>query len=209
MFRDRVIWYEIGDVLIKVQPFNYLNMDIRRNFRKLNLGVLGMAVAILFACEGPIGPVGPPGQDGIDGENGFNFLGEVFELEGSFSQAGNFGIVGEYGFEILPSDKVLIYRLDFVDEDGFDVWRALPQTVYLTEGIFTYAYNFTTIDYSIFLESNFDLNGLETSWTDNQVFRVLILPADFTDARIDYTNHDALIEYLDINTDDIPRIRIE
>lgn len=184
-------------------------MDIRRNFRKLNLGVLGMAVAILFACEGPIGPVGPPGQDGIDGENGFNFVGEVFELEGSFSQQGDFGLFAEYGFEILPSDKVLIYRLDFVDDDGFDVWRALPQTVYLKEGIFTYAFNFTTIDYSIFLESNLNLNNLDTFWKENQVFRVLILPANFSEARIDYTNHDALIEYLDINTDDIPRISID
>lgn len=184
-------------------------MDIRKRFRKLNLGVLGLGIAFLFACEGPVGPTGPPGQDGTDGQEGFNFVGEVFEVEGDFTQPGNFEIFGDYGFEILRSDKVLIYRLDFVDQDGFDVWRALPQTVYHDEGIFTYAFDFTTIDYSIFLESNFDLNALESFWTGSQVFRILILPADFIDARIDFSNHDALIEFLDINTNDIPRIKLD
>lgn len=167
----------------------------------LVLSVIG--ALILNGCEGPMGPMGPPG---MDGEDGVYIVGEVFEDEGNFSQAGNFGFMYPYGFEILESDKVLVYAL-FGEEEGRDVWRLLPQTVYVPQGIFTYNYDFTTTNYSVFLEGNFDLNLLGPEWRENQVFRVLIVPADRIDlnTRMDYSDHDAMLKLLDIDPDDILR----
>lgn len=153
------------------------------------------------ACEGPMGP---PGLDGQDGEDGVNIVGEVFEVEADFTPEGNFGFVDPYGFDILESDKVLVYILFDVEEDR-DVWRLLPQTIYLSQGIFSYNYDFTTVDYSVFLEGNFDLNTLGSEWTDNQVFRVLIVPADRIDTRVDYSDHEAMLKMLEIDEESIQR----
>ena len=173
--------------------------------KKVN-GLSGIKAVLVFftalvywSCEGPVGPEGPQGADGI------NIVGEVFEVEGDFTQAGNFGIRGEYGFDILESDKVLIYRLGGLDQDGNDVWRLLPQVVFHTNGIFTYDYDFTFYDYSIFMDGDFNLNTLESGFTDGQIFRVLIVPADRIDLRADYSNQKAVLEMLGIDEKDIQR----
>jgi len=161
-----------------------------------------VAALVMWSCEGPAGSEGPSGADGI------NIVGEVFEVEGDFTQAGNFGIRGEYGFDILESDKVLIYRLGGLDEDGNDIWRLMPQVVFHDNGIFTYDFDFTLYDYSIFMNGDFNLNSLEADYTDSQVFRVLILPADRIDLRMDYSNHNAVLELMGVNETDIQRRRL-
>lgn len=154
---------------------------------------------VLVSCEGPVGPTGPAGADGV------NIVGEVFEIEGDFNQAGNFGVSGEYGFDILESDKVLIYRLAGLDQDNNDIWRLIPQVVFHSNGIFTYDYDFTFYDYAIFMNGDFDLNTLESGFTDSQIFRVLIVPADRIDVRMDYSDHDAVLEMLGVEEKDITR----
>ncbi|WP_339714225.1 hypothetical protein [Cyclobacterium amurskyense] len=158
-----------------------------------------LAAFVMWSCEGPVGPAGPAGADGV------NIVAEVFEVEGDFTQAGNFGIRGEYGFDILESDKVLIYRLGGLDQDGIDIWRLLPQVEFHPNGIFTYDFDFTYYDYSIFLNGDFNLNILESGYTDNQIFRVLIIPADRIDLRMDYSNHRAVLEMLGVDENDIQR----
>lgn len=160
---------------------------------------------VLWSCEGPIGPEGPPGQDGLDG---VNIVGEVFEIVGDFTQSGNFGLRGEYGFDILESDKVLIYRLGGVDQEGNDIWRLIPQIVFHENGIFTYDYDFTFYDYSIFLTGDFDLNTLEPAFRNEQIFRVLIVPADRIDLRLDFSDHQAVLKLLGIAEEDITRFRL-
>lgn len=163
-----------------------------------------IAAVSFQACEGPMGP---PGIDGQDGQDGVNIVAEVFEVEADFTATGNFGFVDPYGFEILPSDKVLVYKLFGQDEER-DVWRLLPQTIYLPQGIFSYNFDFTTLNYSVFLEGNFDLNTLAPEWTDGQIFRVVIVPADFIDSRIDYSNYEGMAALLDIDESQIQRKRI-
>ncbi|MDN3686632.1 hypothetical protein [Cyclobacterium jeungdonense] len=160
---------------------------------------------LLWSCEGPMGPEGPPGTPGQDG---VNIVGEVFEIIGDFTQEGNFGLSGEYGFEILESDKVLIYRLADVDQEGNDIWKLIPQVVFHQNGIFTYDYDFTFYDYSIYMSGEFDLNSLEAGFTDDQIFRVLIVPADRIDLRMDYSDHYGVLKMLKVDEEDIPKIHL-
>ncbi|WP_245189427.1 hypothetical protein [Lunatimonas salinarum] len=164
--------------------------------------LIALVAGLLFSCEGPMGPAGPPGIDGLDG---VNIVGEVFEVDATFNQQGEFSVFGEYGFEILESDKVLIYRLDGVVE-GMDVWTPLPRTVFRENGIFNYSYDFTVVDFSIYMEGNFDLRTLGPEWVQNQIFRVLILPADFISGRMDFNDMDAMLRMLDVQESDIRRI---
>lgn len=170
--------------------------------KKILGGLLVIAAIAIQSCEGPMGP---PGLDGQDGQDGDNIVGEVFEVEADFTSTGNFGFLDPFGFDIFDSDKVLIYMWTGVDGEDRDVWRLLPQTVYLPQGIFSYNYDFTTVNYSVFLEGNFDLNTLEPVWTDNQIFRVLIVPAARIDARIDYSDHDAMLKLMNIDETSITR----
>ncbi|MBD3630233.1 hypothetical protein [Cyclobacterium sp.] len=168
--------------------------------------LLFISALLFWRCEGPIGPEGPPGADGLDG---VNIVGEVFEIVGDFIPGSDFRLRGEYGFDLLESDKVLIYRLDGTDQEGTDIWRLVPQVVFHEEGIFTYDYDFTYFDYTIFLNGDFDLNNLEPALTDDQIFRVLIIPADRIDLRMDFSDHQGVLEMLEIDEEDIKRISLK
>ncbi len=80
--------------------------------------------------------------------------------------------------------------------------------IFHTNGIFTYDFDFTFYDYSIFLTGDFDLNFLEDGYTDSQIFRVLILPADRIDLKMDYSNQNAVLEMLGVDEKDIQRKRL-
>jgi hypothetical protein len=177
------------------------------NFKTLGIlkwSMFSIVLLTVMSCEGPVGPPGPPGSDGLDG---IVILGEVFELEANFNAQGNFGVIGEYGFTIEASDKVLVYHLAEVDNNR-DIWRLLPRTVFHPNGIFNYAYDFSQTDFSIFLEGNFDLTTLEPVFLQDQIFRVLIIPADFIDGRIDVSDHEGMLRMMDVDPADIPKISL-
>jgi hypothetical protein len=54
----------------------------------------------------------------------------------------------------------------------------MPQTVDFEDGILMYNFDFTRTDVRFFLDGSVDFNTLDPSWTQNQVFRVVIVPAD-------------------------------
>ncbi len=174
------------------------------SFKQFAWGILLFSIVIMSSCEGPVGPPGPPGPDGLDGEV---IVGEVFEIIGTFSEETEFGIAGDYGFEIFDSDMVLIYHLDAVFEGDVDLWRPLPRTEFIDGvGIFNYSFDFTFFDYSIFMRGNFNLNQLGSEWTDDQVFRIFILPGEFINGRMDFSDQAALLEMMDMDEQEIKRI---
>ena len=95
---------------------------------------------------------------------------------------------------------VLVYHLyDVVN--GNDVWRQMPQTYYIgATGELDYNFDFTSYDVNIFLGANFNLNTLSAVWTQNQTFRIVIIPANFAGkVAIDYSNYYAVINAFGLN----------
>lgn len=185
---------------------------------KLLLGIV--VAALVVSCEGPVGPPGPPGfdgLDGLDGKDGINILGQAIEIEGTFSFDNNYSIFYEFPqtVEVFESDLVLVYLLwDQVDDpDGgapIDVWRLLPQTRILDQGLLQYNYDHTFLDVNIFLESDFDLGTLLPGDTDNQVFRIAIVPAEFgSDPSIDLTNLDSVLNAMKVNPVEIDKVELD
>lgn len=170
------------------------------------LSIITLAL-IVGACEGPVGPPGPPGFDGLDGQDGINILGKVLEIEGTFTAEENYALFFDFpqDVEVFESDIVLVYILwEQIEDNGefFDVWRLLPQTRILDQGILQYNFDHTFFDVSIFLEGDVDFATLGPADTDNQVFRVAIVPAEFgKDETFDPTNLDAVLEKLKISED--------
>jgi hypothetical protein len=154
---------------------------------------------VLTSCEGDPGPQGPPGFDGQDGEI---IAASAFEIIVDFNSTNNFEYIEPYGFNVLPSDVTLVYILwDTIG--GQDIWRLMPQTVFFDDDTnLVYNFDFTQEDVRFFLDGTTDFNTLDTIWTQNQVFRVVVVPADNVDG-IDVSDINAVMNLNNIQSVDL------
>lgn len=154
--------------------------------------ILTFAALFVMSCEGDPGPQGPPG--GL-------LVSSAFEIEIDFNASNGYSDVEAYGFNVFPSDVTLVYILwDTVN--GQDIWRLLPQTVEFTNGTLIYNFDFTQSDVSFFLDGTVNLDTLGPEWTQNQVFRVVVVPADNIDG-LDISNLSTIMQATNIETFDI------
>jgi len=143
------------------------------------------------------------GEDGVDGAI---IASSAFEIENiDFNPSDNFGndyrVREFYGFNVLPTDVTLVYIL-WENRDGQEVWRLVPQTVIFDDGNdLVYNFDFTQTYVDFFLEGS-DLDNLDDVWTQNQVFRVVVVPADNV-GRVDHTNFETVTSFYGIT--DFPK----
>jgi hypothetical protein len=215
--RWNAFWKHIKQVLVR----NQKNKHIMRKFSL----VFGSLIALFFmACTGPQGPPGFDGfdgldgfdgRDGADGVDGVNILGQVIDIEGSFTPENDYAILYEFPqtVEVFDTDIVLVYLLWDQTEDSngeaVDIWRLMPQTRILNQGLLQYNYDYTFFDVSLFMEFNFNAAELLPSDTDNQVFRIAVLPADLTQGKLDTSNIYSVMGRLGITEDKIEKFQID
>lgn len=161
-----------------------------------------IGILVFQACEGPEGPIGPQGEPGVV------IVGSTIEVEIDFTTANDFMSLVETPFTLEDSDALLVYRLSAID-NGRDVWRLLPQTYFFQDGVLIYNFDYTVDDVSIFLDGAIDLNALAEEWRTDQIFRVIVVPADFAGNRIDFTNYDAVTKMLGIEDADFHKVQLK
>ena len=189
--------------------------------------VLGVFLSLfLIACEGPVGPPGfdgldgpqgPPGQDGEDG-----IQAQVFEVDNvnftyrSIDNIFEAPIVFQdfTDFETVEGDAVLVYRfdgvVDFEDGSSEDSWVMIPQNFFLESGTIQYVPSHTSVDVNILIEGNFDLSTLSTDFTDNQLFRIAILPRQIlTNGKMDQSNIKVVMSSVGLEEDDVQKIKLD
>lgn len=151
----------------------------------------------LTSCEGPEGPPGPPG---------YSVEAEVFEVNATFSQANFFSQTYGLSPTILPSDNILVYELYSVDQ-GIDAWALLPQVYYFDQGQAQYNYNFSFDQFTLLIDADFDRNLLPASFTQNKIFRIVIIPGYFS-ARwgVDISDYHAVVEALNLKGKPVKRL---
>jgi len=161
--------------------------------KKLFLLLAVSATIIFTSCEGPQGPQGPPGYDN---------LGQVFEANITFTEGNDYSglVTFPNNVEVFESDVVLVYLLEDVVNGNIDVWSQLPQTYFLNQGTLLYTFDHTFLDVNIFLDANFNLNTLGSDFTNDQVFRIAILPAEYANSNL---SMDELMNNINIETSDI------
>ena len=139
--------------------------------KKITTILLILAAVTITSCEGPMGP------PGLDGDA---LIGTIFEIEGDFTPQDEYRLFFDFpsDFVIYDTDIVLVYIL-WQHVDGMDIWRLLPQTVVLDEGVIQYNFDYTVADVQVFLEFTIHEDDLHEDETDNQIFRIAVLPADF------------------------------
>jgi hypothetical protein len=144
---------------------------------------------LISSCEGP---QGPPGRDG-----GI-IVSQAFEIEIDFNAGNNYEYIEPYGFQVFPTDVTLVYILWEI-QNGQEIWRLLPQNVEFIDGTLTYNFDFTQVDVRFFLDGTVDFNFLDPSWTQNQVFRVVVVPADNV-GKLSYSDINTVIEAFNIKS---------
>jgi hypothetical protein len=168
------------------------------------------AAAVLFqSCTGPRGPQGPAGLDGPIGQTfeieGFNFnSGNDWQLRRTFSSAD----VG-----LAESDIVLVYILWDVTDGGDPIWRLMPQAIDMPRGIL-YNFDFTPVDFTIFIDApaSVNLSSLASTVTQNQTFRIVALPSNWSNAKmsaeeqVDYSDYNAVKAYFKLDESKIKKI---
>ena len=134
-------------------------------------------------------------------------ISSVFEVTTSFNSGNGYSKLTTFNRPIYASDMVLVYHLyDVIN--GVDVWRIMPQTYYFNGGgELDYNFDFTKYDVNIFLDANFDLNTLSPAWSQNQTFRVLVIPANFSNKNaMNYNDYDATIKALHLENTKIKKL---
>lgn len=155
-------------------------------------------IGLLFtSCEGP---QGPPGLDGI------NILGQTFERTVNFQFNVESGLQESLvtipnSIEVYESDAILVYRLDGQLPNNVDLWSLIPQNFFLSNGrIIQYVYNHSFFDVLLMIDGNFDLSTVPSTFTQNQTFRFVVVPAEFaTLTGVDVTDYNAVMNALNRN----------
>lgn len=175
-----------------------------------------LTMVVFSSCEGPIGPAGRDGFDGLDGRDGsdgVNTLSQVIEIQTSFDA--NNGYEQLYTFpqsvQVFESDLILVYLLfeQTTDNQGnaIDVWRLMPQTRILDQGLLQYNYDHTFVDVRLFLESDFDLSLLGTGDLENQIFRIAVVPGEYANAgKMNLASLQEVMHILNVEEKDISRV---
>lgn len=181
--------------------------------RVYTAAILLLAI-ILNACDGdigpqgPVGPQGPQGPAGVDAENGY-----IFEYENVDFTGPEYEVFLDYPseFEGLNTDVTLVYFLWDVQEgnggEQIDVWRPLPQSVFIDGGTLLYNFDHTLADVKLFLDGTVDLDALTAIDTDDWIVRIVIVPAEFWNGRssIDFADYNSVVEAFDLP--ELKRIR--
>ncbi|MDR8389556.1 collagen-like protein [Aliifodinibius sp. S!AR15-10] len=142
--------------------------------------LLPISFLFLTSCivkEGPVGPRGPEGPQGPVGP-----VGQGFEVQTSFNRSNDYSQIFAFpnNAEVLPTDIVMVYLLWEVDSDtGNDVWQPMPVSVFFDDGELQYGFDHTLADVQLFLTGDTNLEAVGPEYTQDQIFRIAILPVDY------------------------------
>ncbi|WP_430612191.1 hypothetical protein [Flavobacterium sp. JP2137] len=149
--------------------------------------------ALLFAVVGLVGLQSCEGPEGPPGYDGESVVAQVFDLPATNFYAAAGGNLSE---KVVPrqwkqfdGDVILVYMRDGFDNNNNPIWRLMPQTYYVnivgvTEEI-DYNYDFTFNDVKIFAEATRDLASFPRNFTQDQYFRIVVIPG-FNPIKINY-----------------------
>lgn len=142
-----------------------------------------LASAVLFtSCKGDPGPPGTPG--GIEYAKVFEKTISRYNYDNAYNQL--YSDFYSFPFTVYESDVVLAFHYEGQTNIGggetADVWTPLPQNVFYNDGtgdFFQYNFNHTFVDVQFTIEGNFPLTDIHPDHSQNQIFRIAVIPSEF------------------------------
>ena len=178
--------------------------------------LLFISIFTLTSCgnDGAIGPQGPPGADGLDGLDGLGYTFEETVTFDYFSNENLYSAIIQISDDIATAhpeaDAVLVYRLEVQTDDigDFDTWSLIPQNFFIDEvKTIQYVYNHTPSDVEVIIDGNFNLSTLDAGFTENQTFRVIVIPSRIFSSGLNLADMEAVMKALDIKEADVKYIQ--
>jgi len=87
-------------------------------------------------------------------------------------------------FNPREDDLVIVYLQNGVDEqnNNLPLWDALPRTFFLNDEPIVYNFNYSPGGIEILIDAGngFDKTSIPADFTDNQLFRIAVLPGQFS-----------------------------
>ncbi|GEO05573.1 hypothetical protein AAE02nite_32370 [Adhaeribacter aerolatus] len=195
--------------------------------------VLGLGLA----CEGPEGPQGEPGPQGPAGTPGTpgaqgpagpagaSATANVFEIGYTFNAANGYALYADISaintalktnITINEGDVMLVYHYLGNEDDNSEVWMPLPETTFLKEGLIHYNFYYTRTVLRVFMNGTFDFTTLANvaDYTDQQGFRIIILPGTLRNGRvskpdIDLKKYSEVAKYYNITEASVQKITLK
>ena len=165
--------------------------------KKITLFLVFIGMMTLQSCE--VTEI----NDTVDNDT----ISEVFEVTTSFNSNNNYSRLVTFNPPIYSSDVVLVYHL-YDTVNGQDVWKLMPQTYYFSDGgELDFNFDYTRYNVNIFLSANFSLSTLPSSWTQDQTFRIVIIPANFA-TTVNKNSIDAVMSALKVEKTEIQKINL-
>jgi hypothetical protein len=162
-----------------------------------------VGLTVFSSCEGP---EGPPGRDGQTGPPGY--VNEIFQVNVNFNSSNGYSTTFPLNPVIDRNDNILVYQL-VNKNDGIDTWALLPQIYYFDNGTAQYNYDFSFDQFTIFIDANFALNTLPSSFTTGKVFRVVIIPGAIYNKSVnkpDYSDYNEVIKKYNIDDSNVKKL---
>lgn len=147
-------------------------------------------------------------------DEGDTSLANVFEIEDNFTSLNDYTLYFNFpsNFKVYTSDVVMVYLLweqTTIDGKKLDVWRPLPQTIVLNEGILQYNFDYTTKDVKIFLDGTVDFSKLLPAEKNDQVFRIAVFPAVFANSpAFDKNNLEGMMNLMQLDQGSVQKVGI-
>ncbi|HNP31757.1 MAG TPA: hypothetical protein PKN96_00535 [Flavobacterium sp.] len=136
-------------------------------------------------------------------------ISEVFEYTNVNFLPNDYTVTLVFPHSIYTSDMVLVYRLTG-SYQGNDIWKLLPETYYFDDGTLDmrYDFNFTINDAEVKIEG-YDLAGVSTAYTQNQILRVVAIPAYEVNknSKVDFKDYNAVVKAYHINENKIIKVQ--
>jgi len=171
--------------------------------------LLALTVFLFQSCRGPEGVPGPQGPEGPPGAELLPAVIDVGPI--NFNAGNNYEAFWDIDADLAgyESDIVLVY-LHYSTENNVKIYRSLPLVVNHGTGFFQFGFDYTMYDVRFFLAGNVDLSTVSNSWTQNNIFRVVILPAEnlTRKAHVDLTNYEEVVKAFNIDESKIKTVRV-
>lgn len=191
--------------------------------------ILILALAFGQACKGPEGDPGPQGEPGTPGAPGAagpagpagpagaSGTAKVFDFQGiNFTAANEYTVGIEYARNTMTvgaNDVVLVYEFAGSTQDNTTFWKPLPQTYYSNNNPVVYNFAYSNKAVLIFIDAAANvLPTLGAAFTNDQVFRVVIIPGSLRNGRsikpdIDFNNYAEVAKYYNITEENVIKAR--
>ncbi len=111
----------------------------------------------------------------------------IFERNVNFNfdaQSNQLGTIINYpsNFQSREDDLVIVFLQNGIDNTGFPLWDALPRTFFLDDRQIIYNFNYSVDRIEILIDDSnrLDRTSIPAEFTDNQLFRIAVLPGQFS-----------------------------